>query len=234
MTRSFLILAGGRSRRLGRNKALVEIAGRTTLSRILAATAPNEEVILAVREAWPFAVSLQEAEWESVAGEDDRPPGSVLLADPEGRRLLIVPDPEPDLGPVSGLANGLRACTARVAVVLAGDLPFVTAAFADRVSESLAPDLELDAVVPFVGGRAQPLCAAFRVEVADIATALLQEAANGGEPASMMRLLDKLSVRFVGVDALADVGELSVITRGIDSREDLEWAIRLAGEQEPG
>lgn len=230
VSRSLVILAGGHSRRLGRNKSLVSVGGPTTLSRILDATAQIEDVVLAVRDVWPFAVALEEKDWEPAGGGADRAPGSVAFLGSGGRTLLIVPDPVPDLGPVAGLASGLRLARARVSVVLAGDLPFVTAAFADRVMESLSRDLELDAVVPFVRGRAQPLCAAYRSEVADIAAALLQESREGEESASMMRLLDQLSVRYVGVDALADVGDLSTITRGIDGPEDLEWATRHAKE----
>ena len=105
VTRSLVILAGGRSRRLGRNKSLVAIGGLTTLSRILAATSRIEDVVLAVREVWPFAVALEENGWEAVGRDDDRSPGSLSLVEPGGRELLIVPDPEPDLGPVATRAN---------------------------------------------------------------------------------------------------------------------------------
>ena len=175
--RSVVIVAGGRSRRLGRDKPLVEIGGRTVLSRILEATAQFADAVLAVREVPPFRRALVAEGWELGAPGADRPgaastdppgvegadpPGSVALRSPQGRALLVVPDPVPDLGPLAGVASGLDAARGAICVVLAGDLPFVTADLVDRLSRELASDAELDAVVPHARGGAQPLCAAYR------------------------------------------------------------------------
>ncbi|WP_419861128.1 molybdenum cofactor guanylyltransferase [Candidatus Palauibacter sp.] len=229
--RSLVVVAGGRSRRLGRNKPLVEIGGRTVLSRILEATAQFADAVLAVREVPSFQRALATEGWEPAA-EGAGPPGSVALRSPKGRALLIVPDPVPDLGPLAGLASGLDAAHGAICVVLAGDLPFVTPDLVDRLSGELASDAELDAVVPLARGRAQPLCAAYRREVGRLAARLVARPAASADPSvnsspSMMRFLERLRVRYVSAEQLTGI-DLETMVRGVDSRADLEWAERRA------
>lgn len=234
--RSLVVVAGGRSRRLGRDKPLVEIGGRTVLSRILDATAHMADAVLAVREVPPFRRALAAEGWEPGAESREpgaesaaRPPGSVALRNPQGRALLVVPDPVPDLGPLAGVASGLKAAHGAICVVLAGDLPFVTPDLVDRLSGELASDAELDAVVPRARARPQPLCAAYRGEVGEPAARLVARAAASGDPSpSMMGFLDRLRVRYVTADDLAGAGDLETMARGVDSRADLDWAARRA------
>lgn len=233
--RSLVVVAGGRSRRLGRNKPLVEIDGRTVLSRILEATAHIADAVLAVREVPPFQRALAAEGWEPGAGstgllasEGAGPPGSVTLRGPQGRALLVVPDPVPDLGPIAGVASGLDAAYGAICVVLAGDLPFVTPDLVDRLSGELAGDAELDAVVPRARGRAQPLCAAYRREVGRLAARLVARPAASVDPSpSMMSFLERLRVRYVSAEELTGI-DLETMVRGVDSRADLEWAERRA------
>ena len=227
--RSLVIVAGGRARRLGRDKPLVEIGGRSILLRILAATSHIADVVLAVREVAPFERALAAAGWEPGAEGAAAAPRSVALRHPGGRTLVVVPDPVSDLGPLAGLASGLAAARSPVCVVLAGDLPFVTAELVDELAERLARAPACDAVVPRARGRAQPLCAAYREGVRDVAAGLLAEglAANGPSPA-VMGLLDRLRVSYVDADDLSGVGDLEAATRGVDSPDDLAWAARRA------
>ena len=225
LTRSVVIIAGGRSSRLGWDKAFVEIAGRSPVIRALDATR-GLDVVMAVREVEPFRVMLEANAWKFVA--DNKDLGATMSL--EGRTLRIVPDPEPNRGPVAGLASGLAAAQGRLVLVLAGDLPFVTEAFADRIFKMLAADCEFDAVVPFVHGHFQPLCAAYRRTVRKKAEALLGESLSEGEPMSMMRLLKQVSVRKVGSAAFSDVADLATVTRGIDTPRDLSWAEETAAK----
>lgn len=229
--RSLVIVAGGRSRRLGRNKPLVEVGGRTVLSRILEATAHLADAVLAVREVPPFQNALAGEGWEPGA-EGANPPGSVTLRSPQGRALLVVPDPVPDLGPIAGVASGLDAAHGAICVVLAGDLPFVTPDLVDRLSGELAGDAELDAVVPRARGRAQPLCAAYRREVGRLAARLVAGPAASVDPSpSMMSFLERLRVRYVSAEELTGI-DLETMVRGVDSRADLEWAERRAARSD--
>ncbi|MCY3700047.1 MAG: molybdenum cofactor guanylyltransferase [Gemmatimonadetes bacterium] len=233
--RSLVIVAGGRSRRLGRDKPLVEIGGRTVLSRILEATAQFADAVLAVREVPPFRRALAAEGWEpgAAGAESAGPPGSVALRSPEGRALLVVPDPVPDLGPLAGVASGLEAARGAICVVLAGDLPFVTPELVDRLSRELAIDADLDAVVPHARGRAQPLCAAYRREVGRLARRLVALTAASGDPSpSMMSFLERLRVRTVTAEQLKRFGDLETMVRGVDSGADLEWAAGRAARSD--
>ena len=230
--RSLVVVAGGRSRRLGRDKPLVEIGGRTVLSRILEATAQFEDTVLAVREVPPFRRALAAEGW-GAAAEGAGHPDSVALRSPKGRGLLVVPDPVPDLGPLAGLASGLEAARGAICVVLAGDLPFVTPELVDRLSDDLEGDADMDAVVPHARGRAQPLCAAYRREVGRLARQLVALTAASGDPSpSMMSFLERLRVRTVTDEQVKRFGDLETMVRGVDSGADLDWAVRRAARSD--
>jgi molybdenum cofactor guanylyltransferase len=59
-------------------------------------------------------------------------------------------------GPLAGIAAGLAAITQPWTLVLAGDMPFITAKIIDSLIAARAP--ELDAVGLEVGGLPEPLC----------------------------------------------------------------------------
>ncbi len=130
------ILAGGKGRRLGGQvKPLVAVAGRTILARQVEAFA-----FLGVR------------------------PG-LVAPDPTpfaGQGLEVILD-DVAAGALGAVYTALVHSPTDRVVVLAGDMPFVTAPFLEFLA-SLAGDH--DAVVPCVGGRWQPLCAVYHRRVA--------------------------------------------------------------------
>ena len=135
-----IVLAGGRSSRMGSPKAGLEWHGSTLLRRVTGilarAVAPGPVVV----------VSAPGQELPALA------PGVEIVADArEGR------------GPLQALAAGLAAVgdRARVAYVSSTDVPLLHPAFVRRVLEVL--DDGVDVVLPDVGGYRQPLSAAYRV-----------------------------------------------------------------------
>lgn len=216
--RAFVILGGGRSGRLGRDKPFVDVGGASVLERQLDATRGLDFGVVAVRDVPPFVSALRERGWGEAPGE----PEAVLTLG--ARTLRIVPDPEPDRGPVAGLASAFSHVAAPLTLVLGGDLPFVTPVFVDAILDLLEDDEEAEAVVPRARGQLQPLCAAYRVGPAGRAASRL--AADSGE-AAVRALLEELAVREVDEAEMA-VGDLSTLTRGIDTPEDLAWARELA------
>jgi molybdopterin-guanine dinucleotide biosynthesis protein A len=144
ITLTAMLLAGGESSRMGRDKATVvfrdEPLWRRQL-RILRDLCP-EKVFVSART---------ESSW--------------LPADTE---LLL--DEPPSRGPLSGLTKALRRMQTSHLVVLAVDMPFVTREqlrfLCTMVSESRG-------VVPVIGERAEPLAAVYPAEAAvDFAVAL--------------------------------------------------------------
>lgn len=129
-----IVLAGGSATRLGGvDKAAVRVAGRTLLDRVLAACVLACQVVV-VGTPRPTARSVH---W--------------TLEQPAGG------------GPLAGLGAGLAvlAPSPRVVVVLATDLPYLTARDVDRLIEAL-PGHDA-AVFTDRDGRVQPLAAAYLV-----------------------------------------------------------------------
>lgn len=137
-----VVLAGGRSSRMGEQKAALEWHGSTLLRRTAA--------LLARTVGGPVIV---------VSAPDQPlpqlPPAVEVVADPvEGR------------GPMQGIATGLAAVGERApaAFVCSTDLPFLHPAFVRRVLRDLGPDL--DVVLPVARGFPQPLAAGYRTALA--------------------------------------------------------------------
>jgi molybdopterin-guanine dinucleotide biosynthesis protein A len=211
VTRSVLVLAGGRSRRLGRDKAWVEVGGAPVLARVLRAArealaTDDPDLLVSVTDAAPFEARF-----------------SVDLAN-EFAGVRLIEDDVSGAGPVAGLARGLAAARGDVVAVLAADLPFVGAALIDGLFRSLAGDDAVDVVVPLVDGREQLLCAGYRASVAARAADLMAGLSAGPSGPSVAALLHTLHVSRVVTVAALSPGELAIQCRGIDTPADLAWA----------
>jgi molybdopterin-guanine dinucleotide biosynthesis protein A len=126
-----VVLAGGRSSRMGRPKALLPFGGETLIERILRRLRPLviESVVVAA-------------------------PGQELPS-LQGR---IVRDRTPHLGPVAGLAAGLAAISAPRAFVTSCDAPFLDPAL---IGWMLSEAEGWDVLVPEWEGRLHPLHAVY-------------------------------------------------------------------------
>jgi molybdenum cofactor guanylyltransferase len=146
-----IVLAGGRSSRMGAPKAALEWHGSTLLRRtvgILARVADGPVLVV-------------------------RAPGQALPGLPA--QVGVVDDPREGLGPVQGLAAGLAAAAglAEVAFVCSTDLPFLHPAFVRRVLR--AADDGADVGLPVARGYPQPLAAAYRTALAPVAERLVAQ-----------------------------------------------------------
>lgn len=130
------ILAGGASSRMGADKSLLRLGGRTFVELAADALRPVARGVRVV--------------------------GSRPAA--EGHGLPVVRDVYENLGALGGLHAALSACGARWAAVVSCDLPFVTAELLSRLA-SLRRE-GCDAVAPLQeDGRQQPLCAFYDAAV---------------------------------------------------------------------
>ena len=94
------VLAGGQSRRMGRDKALLPLGDQTLIERVIAAARPL---------AYPRVIVGDPATYAHLG-------------------LPVLPDRRPGLGPLGGLHTALGQTAAPV-LLLACDLPFLTADF---------------------------------------------------------------------------------------------------------
>lgn len=122
-----LVLAGGRSTRLGRDKATLEVAGEPLVVRVGRALASVCAEVL-------------------VASGD----GSRL----DGLPWRQVADVVPDAGPLAGIVAALEVAGTPLVAVAAVDLPFVEPEVFVALAESWDGGV---AVLPEVDGRIQPL-----------------------------------------------------------------------------
>jgi molybdopterin-guanine dinucleotide biosynthesis protein A len=126
-----LVLCGGRSGRMGRDKALLPWAGSDLLGHAIARLAGvASDVVLLCGPARRYAE----------------------------RGLPVLPDRDEDGGPVAGLEAGLAHASGRAVVLLAVDLPLVPAALLRALVDGLDGR---DAAVPVTPRGREPLCAAY-------------------------------------------------------------------------
>jgi molybdopterin-guanine dinucleotide biosynthesis protein A len=123
-----------------------------------------------------------------------------LVGGHENPKLALVPDVYPQWGALGGLHAAVTACRREWAIVVACDLPFVTAELFDRLA-SLRDDY--DAVVPIQpDGRVQPLCALYRAETcARWATGLIEEGRR--RPLDLIASVNTRRVEFAEIANLA-------------------------------
>lgn len=153
---SALIIAGGQSSRMGRPKAALPFGSTTILERIAAELAGAFDDVIVVAAA---------REWETYPAE------SVLGATVASVR--IVRDEIAWAGPVLALVRALEAARNETAFVCSCDLPLLRA----DVARMLCATIDgYDAVIPEIGGRLQPLCAAYKRSAH---AAIAAAAANG-------------------------------------------------------
>lgn len=137
-----IVLAGGRSSRMGSPKATLDWHGSTLLRRVTGIVA---------RSVAPGPVIVVSARGQSLPALD--------------AAVEVVADEREGRGPVQGIAAGLAAIgdRAQIAYVSSTDVPLLHPAFVRAVVESL--DDTVDVVLPEVGGFRQPLSAAYRVDL---------------------------------------------------------------------
>ncbi len=158
--------------------------------------------------------------------------GPVCVVRAPGQTLppldaIVVDDAVAHDGPLAALHAGLVALAgeADVAFACGVDTPLLAPAFVQAVLRSLHKGD--DAVVPIVGGRPQPLLAAYRVRLAPRLRALLDDGAFG------LRDIPRTSaVRQVGEWELISDPELDAVDPRLSSAENAntpeEWAALVA------
>jgi molybdopterin-guanine dinucleotide biosynthesis protein A len=180
---SGLVFAGGESRRMGRDKALLEIGGATLLQR----------AVTLVRRAGgtPFVVGRR------------RPPDQVSGAQQIDE---VSRAGRPASGPLMALRWGLADGGAERVLALACDLPFVTV---DLIHHLIAQSGGVDMVVPRCGGVMHVLAAVYTCDclpAIDRRLATGQRAVHGLIDDLRVRIVDEDELaRFGGARLLDNI-----------------------------
>lgn len=189
---------------MGRDKAMLPFGPELMLQRVvrLAGVAAGVECITVVagkRQPLP-----------------ELPPG-----------VVVVRDEDDHLGPLSGLAVGLRAIAGRVdAVFVTGcDVPLLAPAFVERLFELLGAG---DAIAPSDADGVHPLAAVYRVSVVERVGSLLA----AGERRPRM-LLDALDACKVNVDDLRQADPQLGSLQNVNTPESYAAALAAAGLSTP-
>ena len=139
------ILAGGKSTRMGEDKAFVMLEGRTLLARVInsaRSVTPNVRIIGDPAKFASFAP--------------------------------VVEDIFPGCGPLAGIHAALHDTSADLTIILAVDLPFVSPALLRFLIERAEQSPASAAIVPRVDQLWQPLCAVYRRQFAGPAESALR------------------------------------------------------------
>jgi molybdenum cofactor guanylyltransferase len=130
------VMAGGRSLRMGRDKAMLEYEGERLIDRqisLLRFLSPAELLI------------------------SGRPGHDYGVTD-----ITVVHDELPDCGPLGGLAALLRACASSHLLILAVDMPLMSV---EMLRELTAAVALARGTVPCLGEAWEPLAAIYPIEI---------------------------------------------------------------------
>jgi molybdopterin-guanine dinucleotide biosynthesis protein A len=143
------LLAGGRSRRLGRDKRFLPFRGKPLIVR-----------------AYEAAAALTDEIWVLIANVRDKPTVREALGK---RPVHFAVDPEPQAGPLGALAGALEQIQSEYALLLAVDYPLITGPFLQQLKASLldAQAVGPDVLVPVWQGMPQVACAFYHRSLRD-------------------------------------------------------------------
>jgi len=208
-----IIIAGGRSSRMGTNKALLPLNGMAVIERMIRELEQVSQRIL--------IAGGQHHDYNHLGPE-------------------VVTDQYPDMGPLAGLYAGLSAATTEWSLVVACDLPFVhRGVFAEirervtRIEEenaSIEKEERVQAIIVKAGGRIQPLLAAYRQGVLPG----LQLALEGGR-LRMSEWVTSLHVEYIdGADLADKLGDTEgMLQFNMNDIEDYERARAMLSGEKP-
>jgi len=130
------IQAGGRSSRMGRDKALLPLGGKPLIEHVLQRVAGlGDEVLITTNQPDDYA----------------------FLG------IRMVGDRQPGAGALDGLLTALEAASGERVLLLACDLPFVSRPLLEHM---VGIDSDAEVVIPRRGGRLQPLHAIYATSCA--------------------------------------------------------------------
>jgi len=134
-----VILTGGKSSRMGENKANLTLDGQTFLSKIIGQLDDFDEILLSVDNADKYAAY----------------------------GLEVAEDLHPNIGPVGGIYSALKSCRSDYLLAVSCDMPLFRRELAQYICSFVYGAYDAFVLVGR-DGRKQPLCAVYSVKAANI------------------------------------------------------------------
>ncbi|CAN5307224.1 molybdenum cofactor guanylyltransferase [soil metagenome] len=173
------VLAGGKSSRMGSDKALLEIGGKTFLENAIDALRPHCSTV---------KIILNRSQNHFIEKLTDQIPNIFDIYE--------------NRGALGGIHTAFKNCKTEFAIILAVDLPFVSSQAIEKLSEIALAFNEFSAFVPRQNdGKLQPLCAIYRTKdcLSEIENFLETE-----KSASVKSFLNKIPIKIVEQEIFAD------------------------------
>lgn len=195
-------MCGGKSHRMGQPKHLLPFGDECLLQRVVGVLTPLSKTTCVVAAADQEMPSLPE-------------------------EVLVARDEQPDLGPLSGLATGLKRVSESVQAVYVSscDAPFLNAAFVSGLASQLGGH---DIVIVKGERHFHPLAAVYRTRIAGKVCELVD--ARRLRP---IFLLEECDARVVMEEDMREFDPDLLSLRNMNTPDDYRDALVLAGfEQE--
>ena len=201
METSCIVLAGGKSLRLGRDKVLETVGNRSLLERVISRVSPLSSEIIFVTANEPTYLELI-----------DYP------------KLRILSDIYPGKGPLGGIYTGLTTSTSFYNLVVASDMPFLNQALLRYMIQLSA---NFDLVVPQMGNLVEPLHAVYTKRcLAPIEQMIKQDKLSVNQlfrlvkvryvEAEEMERFDPKHLSFFNINTKADLKRARELARGCE------------------
>jgi molybdenum cofactor guanylyltransferase len=165
------VLAGGKSSRMGSDKAFLQAGGQSLIVHSL-------------------ALAKSVASEVKISGDPEK----------FGSLAKIVPDKFTGRGPLGGIHAALLDSATEYNLILGVDLPFVCSSFLSFLM-SAANSSHAMVTVPFIGGHLQTLCAVYRKEFLRHAESALAAGRNKIDalfPGVLVRVIDEQEILAAG------------------------------------
>jgi molybdopterin-guanine dinucleotide biosynthesis protein A len=184
--KSFILLCGGKSRRMGKDKGLMDLNGKPMIMHVIKNLIDvADEIIVVLRD------NNQVDNYNKIFEQL-----------PSNRsKLHIFTDIFEDKGPLAGMLVGLENIKSDKAMVVPCDSPFVSKYFVNKMFQySNEPDF--DAIVPrWPDGKLEPLHSIYKKDIKSNILKLLNE-----DIRDVKSLIMDLNVKYVDGDSLDDTG----------------------------
>lgn len=145
MNTTAIILAGGKSSRMGTNKALLTINGKTIIEGMVEKLGTIVDDMMIVTNTF--------AEYEFL-------------------HLPMIEDKWKGMGPLAGIEAGLNASKTERNLIIACDMPFISIELGTYLLSCLE---DYQAAVPEISGQLHPLFASYRKEICGAVTQSLEQ-----------------------------------------------------------